>query len=119
VSRVDTDRAHWRQFLDFDGKVLRFYATWDDTVSLFGEKRNFVFHYFLVDDTIEVSQILPPNSNRDPVSRFLQKTKLVNPQTGKVYTDQGLHIGAVMDVDGCNLLLFDADDWTRQCLDNK
>jgi hypothetical protein len=119
VTRIDTDKTHLRQFLDFDGKVLRFYATWDDTASLFGEKRNFVFHYFLVDDTIEIRQILPPNSGRDPVSRFLQKTKLVNPETGKFYTDQDLHIGAVIDVHGRNFLLFDADDWTRQFLDNK
>jgi hypothetical protein len=92
VTYIDTDKTQLRQFLGFDGKVLRFYATWDDTASLFGEKRNFIVHYFLVDDTIEIRQILPPNSGRDPVSQFLKKTKLINPDTGKPYSDADLGI---------------------------
>jgi hypothetical protein len=71
VTYIDTDKMHLRQFLNFKGKVLRFYGTWDDSVSLFGEKRSFLIHYFLFDDTVEIRQILPANSGRDPVGKFL------------------------------------------------
>jgi hypothetical protein len=119
VSKIDTDKSKLKQFLEFDGKVLRFYAIWDDSGNLFGEKRSFIIHYFLVDDTIEVRQILPQNSGRDPVSRFLTKAKLTNPVTGKLYTDADLKIGAVIDVFGRTFLIFDADQWTKDFLDRK
>jgi hypothetical protein len=119
VGRIDTDKTHLRQFLEFDGKVLRFWALWDDSASLFGEKRNFVLHYFLVDETIEIRQILPQNSGRDPVSQFLKKTQLMNPQTGKPYADADLHIGAVVRVHGRDFLLYDADDFSKEFLDQK
>lgn len=41
--RVDT----LRQFLNHDRHVLRFFCTWDDTGSLYGDIRNFVLNYFL------------------------------------------------------------------------
>ncbi|OHT06870.1 hypothetical protein TRFO_25050 [Tritrichomonas foetus] len=119
VGHIDTDKTHLRQFLDFDGKVLRFYAIWDDRTNLFGEKRKFVVHYFLVDDTIEVVQVLPPNSGRDPVSRLLMKTKLTNPQTGQPYKDSDLRIGCHIDVNGRDFFLYDADPFTQQFLDQK
>lgn len=119
VGHVNTDKTNLRQFLDFDGKVLRFYAIWDDRNHLFGEKRKFVLHYFLVDDTIEVVQILPPNSGRDPVSRLLMKTKLNNPQTNKPYTDSDLVIGAHIDVNGRDFFIYDADPFTQNFLDQK
>uniref|UniRef100_A0A672IEE7 EF-hand domain (C-terminal) containing 2 n=1 Tax=Salarias fasciatus TaxID=181472 RepID=A0A672IEE7_SALFA len=65
-----------RQFLDHDGKVLRFYCLWDDTESAFGERRELVLHYFLSDDTIEILEVVPPNSGRDAPPRFLQRSRL-------------------------------------------
>lgn len=41
--RVDT----LRQFLNHDRHVLRFFCTWDDTSSLYGDIRDFVLNYFL------------------------------------------------------------------------
>ena len=119
VSYIDTDKTHLRQFLDFDGKVLRFYAIWDDTKSMFGEKRKFILHYFLADDCIEVVQVLPQNSGRDPVSRLLMKTKLINPTTKQPYTDKDLVLGAHIDVNGRDFYLYDADPFTREFLDQK
>jgi hypothetical protein len=119
VGHQDTDKTHLHQFLQFDGKVLRFFATWDDTASLFGEKRNFLLSYYLVDDTIDIRQILPANSGRDPVAQFLKKTKLINPKTGQPYTDGDLQIGVQIHVFGREFLLYDADEWTRAFLDEK
>ena len=119
VTYIDTDKTHLRQFLDFDGKVLRFYAVWDDRHNMFGEKRKFIIHYFLADDCIEVVQVLPQNCGRDPVSRLLMKTKLPNPETGKPYTDADLRIGVTIDVFGRKFFLYDADPFTRQFVDQK
>lgn len=65
-----------KRFLQYDGKVLRFFCLWDDSASLFGDRREFVLHYFLCDDTIEIREILPSNSGRDAMSSFLRRSKL-------------------------------------------
>lgn len=50
-----------KKFLEHDGEVLRFYATWNDAMSAEnngldkdGKRRVFYVHYFLADDSIEV-----------------------------------------------------------------
>jgi hypothetical protein len=119
VSKINTDKTHLRQFLDYDKKVLRFSAIWDDRKAIFGERRKFVFLYFLVNDTIEVRQVLSINSGRDPVSRFLSKTKVQHPTEKRPYNDGDLKIGAVINVFNREFLLYDADQFTRDFLDQK
>lgn len=70
--KVDT----LRQFLEHDRQVLRFYCLWDDTSSMFGDKRYMVLHYFLADDELEVMEVLPANSGRDGTGMFYRKAKL-------------------------------------------
>jgi len=65
-----------QQFLENDRRVLRFYCHWDDTESMFGDPRECVLHYFLADDTVEIREIIPPNSGRDAVPLFLRRQKL-------------------------------------------
>ncbi|KAG8508031.1 EF-hand domain-containing family member C2 [Galemys pyrenaicus] len=65
-----------RQFLNYDRKVLRFFCVWDDSASLFGDRRELVLHYFLSDDTVEIKELLPHNSGRDAMSLFLQRGRL-------------------------------------------
>ncbi|XP_040004665.1 EF-hand domain-containing family member C2 [Xiphias gladius] len=65
-----------KQFLDYDRKVLRFYCFWDDTESMFGDPRELILHYFLADDTIEIREVISPNSGRDTVHKFLRRCKL-------------------------------------------
>uniref|UniRef100_A0A671TV70 EF-hand domain-containing family member C2 n=1 Tax=Sparus aurata TaxID=8175 RepID=A0A671TV70_SPAAU len=64
-----------KQYLEHDRKVLRFNCFWDDTESVFGDVRELILHYFLADDTIEICEVIPPNSGRD-VSKFLRRSKL-------------------------------------------
>lgn len=71
-----------KQFIDHDTHVLRFWGVWDDTESLYGDLRNFVVHYFLSDDTMEVREILPPNSGRDAPPTFLARKKLAKDFAG-------------------------------------
>ncbi|KAM9709843.1 EF-hand domain-containing family member C2 [Menidia menidia] len=65
-----------KQFLDNDRKVLRFYCFWDDTGSMYGDPRELILYYFLADDTIEIIEVIPPNSGRDAVAKFLHRSKL-------------------------------------------
>ena len=64
------------KFLQFDKKVLRFYGYWDDRESLYGEVHNLEIHYYLADDTIEIKEILPPNSGYDSGPLFLKRSKI-------------------------------------------
>ncbi|XP_016045960.2 EF-hand domain-containing family member C2 isoform X2 [Erinaceus europaeus] len=64
------------QFLEYDRKVLRFFCLWDDTDSLFGERRELVLHFFLADDTVEIKEVMPHNAGRDASSLFLQRSRL-------------------------------------------
>ncbi|XP_034504673.1 EF-hand domain-containing family member C2 isoform X2 [Ailuropoda melanoleuca] len=63
-----------KQFLEYDRKVLRFFCLWDDSASMFGDRRELILHYFLSDDTVEVKEVMLHNSGRDPM--FLQRRKL-------------------------------------------
>ncbi|KAK5860609.1 hypothetical protein PBY51_022072 [Eleginops maclovinus] len=65
-----------KQFLDHDRKVLRFNCFWDDSESVFGDPHELILHYYLSDDTVEVLEIIPPNSGRDNPSKFLHRSKL-------------------------------------------
>ena len=65
-----------QQFMDHDRHVLRFFCSWDDSDSMFGDVRELVLHYFLADDTIEVREIINPNSGRDAAPMFLRRGKL-------------------------------------------
>lgn len=76
--RIDT----LRQFLEHDRHVLRFYCLWDDTPCPFGDKRELILHYYLADDTIEIIEVIPPNSGRDSVPVFLHRGKLPKVNNG-------------------------------------
>ena len=65
-----------KQFLDHDRNVLRFYCHWDDSENMFGDPRELTLHYFLADDTIEIREVIYPNSGRDAAPKFLHRSKL-------------------------------------------
>ncbi|XP_013888939.1 EF-hand domain-containing family member C2 [Austrofundulus limnaeus] len=105
-----------KQFLENDGKILRFNCFWDDTDSTFRDPREFVLHYYLADDTIEIFEVIPPNSGRDSVPKFLRRCKL--PKTGavseKFYKDPDLLVGAELNVWGRRMIITDCDEFTKQ-----
>jgi len=60
--------ASQKQFLDFDRKVLRFFVL--------SEGLQFIWHYFLADDTIEIREVHFANDGRDSFSVYLRRQKL-------------------------------------------
>lgn len=118
------------KFLKNDGKVLRFYCMWDDA-NIFGEKRPYVLHYFLADDTIEIVELQQPNSGRDPFPALLKRSKLPknatsnHPDVSRIgmqgrdekmtyYTDKDLRVGDSIKVFTRELKLCGCDKFTQE-----
>ncbi|XP_071993870.1 EF-hand domain-containing family member C2 [Engystomops pustulosus] len=94
--RMDT----LKQFLDHDRHVLRFYCLWDDTISPFGDSRELILHYFLADDTVEIIEVIPPNSGRDSVPVFLHRGKLPKQIPTRMYNPGEVTSRTVLNVFG-------------------
>ncbi|XP_034948981.1 EF-hand domain-containing family member C2 [Chelonus insularis] len=70
------------KFLKYDRKVLKFIGYWDDTANEYGVIHSLELYYYLADDTIEIKEILPPNSSRDLNATFLKRMKIPKFYTG-------------------------------------
>jgi len=111
------------KFLKNDRKVLRFFCVWDDRKSLYGDRRPYVLHYFLADDTVEILEVNEPNSGRDPFPVMLKRGPLPNQPlevdalgpTKKYthFTYSDLKVGSILKVFNRDFLIHDADEFTR------
>lgn len=118
-----------QSFFRNDRKVLRFFATWDDTGSLFGDRRAFIVHYYRSDDTVEILEVAQRNSGRDAFPLLLHRMRLpkhlyevgVRPMSASArakarhqyYHFMDLRIGSTVRVYGRDLLLHDCDEFTQ------
>jgi Ca2+-binding EF-hand superfamily protein len=116
------------EFLEYDKKVLRFDAVWDDTRP-HGKLRRFTLHFYLADGTLDICEKYEPNCGFDPIPKLMAKQKFLKRQTGSylppssgtmqdlkpedfVQADD-LFIGKVLDVNGRAVEILDADQFTR------
>lgn len=67
VTRMAGDDAR-RRFLEYDGMVLSFAATWNDN--------RYRVIYFLTDDTVAIREIHEPNDGKDPVTMLLRRIRV-------------------------------------------
>ena len=112
------------KFLANDRKVLRFFCVWDDRGALYGEKRPFVLHYYLADDSVEVLEVAEPNGGRDPFPVFLRRQPLPNrklsadptaqTKSDSYVTHLDLRIGGTVHVFGREFFIHDADAFTKK-----
>jgi Ca2+-binding EF-hand superfamily protein len=104
-----------QQFMTHDRHVLSFSCFWDDTRKLYGEKRKFILNYYLADDTVEVREVLQPNSGRDPFPMLLRRQRLPKRGAGNdIVRDMDLQCGGCVHVYSRDMWLIDCDDFTRQ-----
>ncbi|GIL45577.1 hypothetical protein Vafri_2780 [Volvox africanus] len=120
---LDGDKL--RQFLENNKKVLRFWCVWDERQSMYGDRRPYVLHYFLEDDTVEILEINESNSGRDPFPVFLKRGPLpkvpvktnttLNPKFRKdqCYGPGDFRLGTFITVLGRDFYLHDADTFTK------
>jgi len=119
-------------FLENDRKVLRFFCVWDDTGKLYGDILHFVLHYYLVDDTMEILQKHIKNSGRDSFPKMLARSRVPKDGSNDVpqssddpteddvcYSWSDLSIGTEIQLFGRNILICDADNFTRQFYDKQ
>ncbi|KAG7308595.1 hypothetical protein JYU34_005814 [Plutella xylostella] len=114
----------FKQFLDFDRQVLRFFGYWDDRESEYGLIHHLEIHYFLSDDTIEIKEIFPHNSGSENGPMFMKRMRLPRKLPPCVemsggprvpsYEPSDLSIGAVLDVFGRPVVLTDCDPYTKE-----
>ncbi|CAK6961838.1 EF-hand domain-containing protein 1 [Scomber scombrus] len=121
------DRMH--QFLTMDRKVLRFFALWDDSDSLYGETRPVTIQYYLVDDTVEIREVHESNSGRDPFPVLMRRQRLPKKiksesfptcvlevskeEVDEFYSPKDFQVGQTMKLLGRRFLLCDCDGFTK------
>ncbi|XP_029679187.1 EF-hand domain-containing protein 1-like [Formica exsecta] len=113
-----------RRFLEFDGMVLSFDATWNDD--------RYRVLYFLTDDTVAIREIHKPNDGKDPVAMLLKRTRVPknwqslpswhpsiymeygDPEIIEYYTPRDFRVGETILLYGRCFLLHDCDAFTRK-----
>ncbi|XP_070274534.1 EF-hand domain-containing protein 1 [Myotis yumanensis] len=128
VTPSDFDQL--KQFLTFDKQVLRFYAIWDDTDSMFGECRKYIIHYYLMDDTVEIREIHERNDGRDPFPVLMNRQRMPkvlvdaknfpkcvleisDQEVLEWYTAKDFIVGKPLTILGRTFFIYDCDPFTR------
>ncbi|XP_061649237.1 EF-hand domain-containing family member C2 [Phyllopteryx taeniolatus] len=127
-----------KQFLEHDGKVLRFLCLWDDERAAGGGPRELLLRYFVADDSVEIRERgasaaaaflrrgkLPKQTRKHSAlpGQPSERTVLDVPastfplQTGAIreefYKDCDLTLGGELNVWGRKVVIADCDDFTK------
>ena len=113
------------KFLTHDKQVLRFYCVWDDRAK-FGDRRKFILTFFLIDDTIAITENEHAKGSRGGMSATLlhrcclplrdQDAVARGPADDdyEYVTAEDLHIGGVVRVYKRDFFIYDCDEFTKK-----
>ncbi|XP_061679730.1 EF-hand domain-containing family member C2, partial [Syngnathoides biaculeatus] len=129
-----------KQFLEHDGKVLRFLCLWDEKRAAGGDTRQLLLlRYFLADDTVDIRRVgggaaflrrgklpkqtqerrnLPGEASERTVlnvrgDRFLLDSLKTGAAREEFYKDCDLTLGGELNVWGRKVIIADCDDFTK------
>lgn len=124
-----------KSFYEHDKMVLRFYGYWTGKEHPKPMKYSVRLHYYLTDDTIEIISEYGRNDGRDRVPKFLKKMRILKPTYDDSSTMEAnammtqsqievdpscyyhwtdISIGTVLSIVGNDVLIYDADPFTRR-----
>jgi len=137
TTQTKSDFDKLNRFLKLDRKVLMFHAAYDDRDSLFGDLRLFIFHYYLVDDTLEIREVYKKNDGRDPYPVLLRRQRLpmdrysiseTFPSCVMEVSDAEVHgnwlhgkqfmVGRTLTINNLKFLIYDCDEFSRNWFKN-
>jgi EF-hand domain-containing protein 1 len=117
--------ADMQQFMEWDKKVCRFYAVYDDLSLPSFERRPFELFFYLSNDTVEIREKYPLNCGREHYPIFFRRAKLAR---GKVQvlgpmvnqrkkedmvSLDDFAVGITVELLGQPFFIYDADEFTR------
>ncbi|KAK8854293.1 EF-hand domain-containing protein 1 [Tritrichomonas musculus] len=95
--------------------VLRFTAKMI-TKNAVDASRNFIITFYLSDDTIQIYE--PPQRNSGIVAgKFLQRTKMKNPETGEYFRPSDLEVGRIVTINGLRFQLLQATEYAMSYME--
>ncbi|XP_034435685.1 EF-hand domain-containing protein 1-like [Hippoglossus hippoglossus] len=128
ITPSEFDPTH--QFLTMDGKVLCFFALWDDNHRLYRETRTVIIHYYLADDTVEIREVHEQNSGRDPFPVVMHRQRLpkqLKPrpfpscvlevskhEVDEYFSPKDFQVGQTVKLLARSFLLYDCDGFTKE-----
>jgi EF-hand domain-containing protein 1 len=102
-----------RKFHELSQRVLRFFVSWRDPHPLYPETRQYVLHYYLCDDTMEIVEPRHERQGRGHFAVLLSRRRMVSDATHKPIGDRDLRCGDHVHVFSRRFLLQDCDAFTR------
>lgn len=102
-------RKNLVQLLNKEGQVIRFGAKLVDPRPQ-DRDREFIFAYFMNDDTLAISERKLRNSGFD-AGKFLNKGKYKNVETGNIFHFEDFYVGAIVVVNNFRFRLYQADEY--------
>jgi len=112
------------KFLTHDKQVLRFYCVWDDRVKL-GDRRKFILTFYLIDDTVAITENEHAKGSRGGMSATLlhrcrlplhDEDVIARGPADNDYdyvTAENLRIGGFVRVYKRDFFLYDCDEFTK------